>query len=409
MMPDLRNAIASAVLLATVLVSGCDLGEKKPKGPNPYRREWRATGPAGGAISIPASNPTTAPAPEPLLPPGTIGSPVMFVNKDTIVVEEILMPIREELEKAAAALPPAQYVNKAAQTIRREIEREIYVAVVYQEAHKGLAKEEEEQYVKAADAEIQQIVNLRFGGLHAKFEKHLAERGMTVADLREKTKRRYLVHKYLDDRFKPLAAHPRRDELRKYYDAHQAEFTTKPRARMSLVEVRFDATLKKPASAATPAERAEAREAARKKAERAKQELDSGVPFDAVARVYSDGPHSDDDGAWDEFLLDSLRPRYKAVVDALATMSPGQTRGVIEGSDAWFIVRCDDLQPGRTLTFEEAQPKISARILDERYAAMQERYVQDLMRKAVIQKQAEFFQAVMAAIPRPADRRGAVP
>ncbi len=291
-------------------------------------------------------------------------------------------------------------MNKAAQTIRREIDRQVMFAVVYLEAKKGLSEEEEKQYLKAADAEVQQIVNLRFGGLHARFERYLTERGMTVADLREKTKRRFVVLKYLSDRFRPLAEHPKREELRKYYEAHLADFTTKARARMSLIEVSFDADLKKPRTTATAEDRAAAKASAKAKITRARQEIDSGVPFEAVARAYSDGVHAADGGAWEEIGQSSLRERYKPVCDALFAMQPGAISDVIEGSDAYFIVRCDALHPGRTLTFEEAQPQIAEKILDQRYADMQDRYVQDLLKKAIIQKDAEFFQAVMAAIPQ---------
>ncbi len=415
--------LVAGIVAGAVAGTGCDTDQKKAKGPNPYRREYRvaqsnartdlaATGldrlAAAGTTSGPTSAPTSAPAgppmPGPVLPPGTVGSPVMFVNSDTISIEDVLMPIREELEKAAAALPPQQYMNKAALLVRREIERELYVAVVYREASKGLAKEEEEQYLKAADAEIQQMVNLKFGGLHAKFEKYLAERSMTVADLREKTKRRFLVHKFLADRFKPLAEHPKRTDLKKYYDEHLADFTTKPRAKMSLIEVSFEGSLRKPRGSATAAELAAAKEAARSKIARAKQELDSGVAFAAVAKAYSDGPHSDDGGAWDEIGPDSLRARYRAAADRLFQMQPGEVSDVLEGSDAFFIVRCDGATPGRRMTFEEAQPQIAERMLEQRYQEMQDRYVQDLMKKAIVQKDVEFFQAVMAAIPRPRDR-----
>lgn len=410
------------VVSLALLASGCDSDQRRPKGPNPYRRDVRTANPNAGAEAAARTDlaaarldrlagadaaattaPTTAPARGPWLPRNTVGASVMFVNKDVISVEDILMTIRPELERAAAALPPRQYIMKAAQLIRKEIDKQVFFTVVYQEAKKSIVDEEDKQYVKAADAEIQQIVNLQFGGLHAKFEKHLADRGMTIADLREKTKRRFIVLKFLSDRFKPLAEHPKRDELKRYYDEHKAEFTTQARARMSLVEVSFDAEIAKPRATATPADWAAAKEAGRKKIHRARQELDSGVSFAAVAKKYSDGVHASDGGAWDEIGADSLRSRYKVVCDTLFKMTPGQVSGVLEGTDAFFIVQCDAIQPGRCASFEEAQPGMAEKLLEERYGQMQDKYVRDLLTKAVLQNEAEFFQAVLAAVPPAAD------
>jgi parvulin-like peptidyl-prolyl isomerase len=406
------------------LAPGCDSDQRRPKGPNPYRREIRAAKPSAttsaaagtdlaasrldrlaGANAAAPGVPASAPAPalSPWLPRNTIGATVMFVNKDVITIQDVLLPIRPELERAAAALPPRQYITKAAQLIRKEMDRQVFFAVVYQEAKKSISDEEDKQYFKAADAEIQQIVNLQFGGLHAKFEKHLADQGLTIADVREKTKRRFVVLKFLADRFRPLAEHPKRDQLKKYYDEHKVEFTTPARARMSLIEVSFDAEITKPRSNATAADLAAAKEAGRRKIERARQELESGVPFAAVARKYSDGVHAADGGAWDEFGPASLRERYKAVCDALVRMSPGQVSGVIEGTDAFFVVRCDALQPERRRTFEETQPQIAERILEEKYGQMQDKYVRDLLIKAVFQNETEFFQAVLTAAPMPTE------
>ncbi len=412
---------------AALLVAACDSEQRRPKGPNPYRREVRVSrsssaATAGtnlaagqldrlasaeaGRATRPAAAATSAPAETPWLPRNTVGAPVMFVNKDVITVEDVLLPIRPDLERAAAALPSRSYMAKAAQLIRKELDKQIFFTVVYQEAKKGIAEEEEKQYLKAADAEIQQIVNLQFGGLHAKFEKHLAERGMTVADLREKTKRRFVVLKFLSDRFKPLAEHPKRDELRRYYEEHRTEFTTPARAKMSLIEASFRVTADRPGPPGMPADPAAAREAARRKIERARQELDSGVPFAAVARKYSDGIRNTEGGAWDEIGRDSLRARYKAVSDALFRMSPGQVSDVIEGPDAFFIVRCDAIRPESCRSFEDAQPEIAERILEKKYGEMQDRYVRDLLAKAVFQNEAEFFQAVLAAIPPATDSFG---
>jgi len=390
--------VVSLVLLA----SGCESQERRPKGPNPYRRDVGADGrtaTAPAATITPPDRPaeSTLPCTMPAmqLGPGTIGSPVLFVNKDVLTVNDILAPLREQLERDAARLPPEEYFGKLVRTVRREIDRQACLTVIYQEAHKTLTEEQDKEILKHADEEIQQIVNLEFGGRHAKFEQQLRERGLTVAEFREKTRRDLLVRSFLASRFQALTEHPSRTELKKYYDEHADTFFFPARARMSLIQVRFDTMHDRTRT------RTQAKEAARQKIERAREELVSGVPFEAVARAYSDDFRAAEGGRWDEFALGSLRARYEAVCDALRTMRPGQVSPVVEGSDAWFIIRCDAITPERRKTFEEAQPDIAKRILDEKYAEMQEAYVRERMARAVIANEQEFFQAVMLAAPRP--------
>jgi hypothetical protein len=209
------------------------------------------------------------------------------------------------------------------------------------------------------------------------------------------------VLSYLKERFRPLAEHPKRDELKRYYDAHIDAFTTEARAKMALIQLRFDAMLEGRRSTATSDQLAQAKEQARVRMAHALQELESGVPFASVARAYSDGIKRDAGGVWDEIGPNSLRRWYKPVVEKLFTMSPGETSGVIEGSGAFFIVRCLAITPEQRMSFEEAQPQIADRILDERYAEMQERYVRTLLSKAVIEGEPQFLRAVAAAAPSP--------
>jgi len=404
-MPPMFRGMAWLLGLAALCSCGCADGQRTPKGPNPYRRELRAESGARvdpARIDIAASSPAaTAPVLLPPVSPRSVGPSVMFVNREPITIADVLSPIRRELEKDAERLPPRQYAATAAQKVRRSIDEQMFILVVYREAARSMTEEEEKLYSKRADEEIQRIVNLEFEGRQAKFEKHLADQGLTLKEVREKTKRRLVVYRYLAERFRPLAEHPKRDELKRYYEAHRDEFTTPPRVRMSLIEVSFEGPLRKPRSAATAAEISQARQDALAKARRAREEIESGVPFSAVARAYSDGLKASAGGAWEELDPRSLRPRYERVVRELLRMSAGQVSDVLEGTDAYFIVRCESITPERQMTFEEAQPAIAERLLEQRYQQMQKEYVDGLLRRAVVQNEEEFFRSVLAAAPQP--------
>lgn len=393
-----RLASTAPLLLLAVALSACD-SNKKAKGPNPYRRDLRSADGRVATETAGTTRPAEPPSPSPSVyavsrPVGrTIAPPVLFVNKDALTVQDVMRPqLRARLEKKAALLAPAEYRAELERTLQYELQTEIGLLLIYQEARKAITDKEDEFFTKQADEEIQHLVNLEFGGRHARFEAHLREQGMTVAEFREKTKRRFIAMRTLRERFNNLKEQPSRAELLRYYETHPAEFTSEPKARMSLIEIRF----------VSPGERGVQKPAAREKAEQALAELESGVPFAAVARAYSEGPTRSAGGAWAEISPGSLRPRYQPVVDALFRMQPGERSGIIEGPDAFFIVRCDALAPGRRQTFEEAQDELIERILDQRYAEIQNEYIAKLMRNAILVNEAAFLQALIASAPSPA-------
>ena len=396
-------ALASMVALTA---AGCDSEKRRTQGPNPYRREVRD--PAGGARTVMPTDtqpadvaPTSAPAEEIVRDPQAVAGTVLFVNGEAITVEDILATIRDELEAAAVALPPREYFGKLDRTVRDEMRRQISEVILFQEASRTFTEEQEKQIDKRVDAVIQERVNHEFDGLHAKLEEHLATKGETVETYRKKTKRRFVAIAFLSDQFKVLAEHPSRSELKKYYDAHLDEFTTQPRANVSLIETRYETTLKIPRQRASSAEIEAAKRAAHEKMLAAQRELESGVPFAAVAKAYSEGVKSADGGAWGEIGPNSLRDRYKVACDAVFTMTAGQVSDILAGPDAYFIVRCDAIEPQRCLSFEEAQLQIQNRLLDQRYVEKQNAYINKLLRKAVVTNDREFRVAVLLAAPAP--------
>lgn len=396
------GALAACVVAGA---AGCGTKAKRPQGPNPYRRDVdRADAPSAsnGDASAKTTTQTAGPA-DPAV--HTVGPPVLFVNQDVITIDDVLLSLRETLRQEGLSATSSADRPAVAILARREVDRQKKLAVVYNEARKALTEDMEKQVLKFVDAEIQQMVNLQFGGLHAKFEKYLADRGMSVADVREKVKRQQVALRYLKERFKDLAAYPKRDELHKFYEDHVADFTQPPTAKMSLIDIPFTAALKTPADLATEREKADAKKEARERIDRARQELDSGVAFDAVARAYSQGVKARNGGVWEEEIRPNvLRSRYDAVCEALFRLKAGERSGVIEGSDAYFIVRCDAITQARRLTFEEAQPRIANMMLDRRYMELEDRYVGELLSHAVIENQDRFVAAVIAAIESDAQR-----
>jgi len=366
-----------------------------------------------GAVESPAPE---APATQPSLfthpghsGPGPIGTPVLFVNGDPITVQEILEPLFEDLTRQARLLGEIGYPGYLTRKIGDQIRYQTSTLVVYQQARNAFSEKAGEILDKEVERVIKDVISRRFAGVRARYERHLQKLGLTVADVKERTRREIMVRQFLHERFRPALTEPSRRELKKYYEAHLNEFTTPAKAELFLIEVPIEAELGKPLEQAAAEEIAEARKRARGRLKRAHEELHSGVDFAAAAKRYSKGIHSSSGGAWGEISPGALTKRWAGPAEVLFTLQPGQISEVIESDETVFIVKCGRRTPRHQLSFEQAQAQIITRLKDEQYNRMSSGYVGELLAQATMDRsqQLEFFQAVLAAAPRPPHREGA--
>ncbi len=413
-----RSCVPLLFLLAGVVFIpiGCDKSKKGPKWEDNQRahaarfhpdvdRKPRGTAPAEepGAGAGDAAEPQ--PATRPGLELAPVVSPVMFVNGDTIGVPDILEPIWEPLERQSRALTPEDYREYLLRETTRQIEYEISTVLLYQEAKNAFPEAAMKHFDKEADQRIKDIINARFGGVHARYEQYLKGMNTSVEAMRERAKRREMVIQYLRERIRPRQAQPSRRELMTYYEAHKEQFTTPAKAELFLIEIPLEAELGKQLSRAAAEEIAGARKAAREKLERAREELASGVSFAAVAKQYSKGLHADEGGALGEISPGALTRRWAKAAEVLFTLEPDAVSDIVETEESFFIVKCGRKTPEQTLSFEDAQARMIDLILEAQFEQLRDEYILKLRAKATIQKYAEFRQAVFQASPRPEEKK----
>ncbi|MBI4580358.1 MAG: peptidyl-prolyl cis-trans isomerase [Planctomycetes bacterium] len=404
------------LLVAAAGMAGCDQPKQGPKRPDneaahsrlyhPDVRRVSATRPGAGS-SRPSTQPSSGPTSEPASRPaarsdaGPVGTPVLFVNGDTVTVPDILEPILEALKDDARALSPEAYQAAKRRAIRRQIDLHVSTLLIYQEAKNTYPEKAMEVVDKEIDRRIKEVINERHGGVRARYEAQLKSMDLTMDDVRSRIRRQLLVTQYMRDRFKPLLREPPRRQLYQYYEAHLDEFTTPERAEMLLIEIPLEAVLGAPRNAATAQQIVDARKRAVAQLKRAREELDSGVEFTAVARAYSKGLKAAQGGVLSEISPGALRGRWAKSAEVLFTLSENQTSDVIETDDAAFIVRCGKRTPPQQVSFEEAQNRIIERLKDEQFNQLSQEHVGELLAKATVHPVAEFAEAVAAAAPRP--------
>jgi hypothetical protein len=404
-----RAIVTSGLFLAICCLGGCEENKVGPKredhkAAHSARYNPGVARPQTAAASQPATTQPMAFELPTEMPEAASGTPVLFVNNKPLTVQEVLEEILPELQQlAGSAASEREYYRNASRIIADQIRHQASLIVIYEQAKLKLPDKTDETLDKEADKVIQRVLNARFAGAKARYESHLKTLGLTMKDIRERTKRQLLVSNYLHQRFDPMISDPPRRDLLGYYQAHLKDFTTQAKAELLMIEIPLQEEIGKPVAQANEQQVAEARRQARDELRRARDEIDSGVEFTAVARRYSKGAQRASGGSWGEITPGSLSGSWAKAADILFALKEGQISGIIETEESSFIVKCGRSSPEKRLTFEEAQTRIVERVRDMEYERLTSRYIADLIQKAAIdekQQQAFFFAAVSAA-PRP--------
>jgi peptidyl-prolyl cis-trans isomerase D len=169
-----------------------------------------------------------------------------------------------------------------------------------------------------------------------------------------------------------------------YYKAHQSEFMTPESAHLSYAELRLDqlasqvtvtdeelhAAYDKNKGTYVLPEKRHARHiliaktnddaADRKLADEVYAQAKAGKDFAALAKQYSKDPGSAQSGGdlgWAD--RDTFVPPF---TDALYSMQVGEIHPPVKSEYGYHIIRLDEIQGGKTKTFEEARPELEAEV-----------------------------------------------
>jgi len=210
-----------------------------------------------------------------------------------------------------------------------------------------------------------------------------------------------VVLAYLQATVEPRVAEPTRREMLEYYDRYRAELVEQEKRSMRLIDIpigRKDALgqrLDRPISA----------EQARRTCQSARDEILGGASFADVAEKYSFGINAETGGDWGEVTRDGMRKRWLPAVDALYTLSEGQTSGVIETDEACFLVQCTKIDRPEEQSFTEMQAQLIERYKNAQFDMMTREIVAEMHDKAHIRpaNPGRFLRAVVEAAPKHAD------
>jgi peptidyl-prolyl cis-trans isomerase D len=172
-----------------------------------------------------------------------------------------------------------------------------------------------------------------------------------------------------------------------YYKAHQSEFMTPESVDLQYAELRLEslaaqqtlsdqdlrAAYEKQRSRLEVAEKRHARHilitgkddaAALAQAQQVLEQANAGKDFGALASQYSQDPGSAKNGG--DLGWADRNSFVKPFADALFSMKVGEIRGPVKTQFGYHIIRLDEIQAGKTKTFEEARPELEAQLRRDR-------------------------------------------
>jgi len=161
------------------------------------------------------------------------------------------------------------------------------------------------------------------------------------------------------------------DKLKEYYQSHAANYVV-PEVRVSqiLIQVPVETT-------------AQDWQAAKKKMERALQEIKKGVAFEKVAALYSDDAVSARAGGdLGFFAKGEMIPMLEEVVFNLEV---GGMSGVIQSSQGLHLLKVTDRKPGLIPPYEEAKPRVMADYYQQEVTRLYTKWLQDVKARSNVE------------------------
>ncbi len=178
----------------------------------------------------------------------------------------------------------------------------------------------------------------------------------------QNTLKKIMVQKLVQKNFQDTAGAPQPPdaELQKYYDDHKDDYMRPRKIRVAAVVLN--------APAGSPDRVAKGAAARKALAKLKAEEKKNALAFAQIVNEFSDDPASKSMAGDLQFRShDELEKAYsKKLADAAFALKPGETSGVVEAPQGFYILKYTGEQPEMSRTFDQAKPQIAMRLQREK-------------------------------------------
>ena len=347
---------AAALVIVTCALSGC----RKPAAENKTTEQKpaataAATAPTGSAAAQQAPEPVKT---EPIKPvPEAIPTVVARVNGENVAKADF-----DRLLK--------QMEMQAGQPVPKERRDEVYRAVLDQlVTYTALEQEARNRGIKISDAELKQVSDARIAELRkqipdeAAFKKALAERNMTLDQLRANMRKDLAINKMMEAE---LASAPgvTDADVKDFYDKNPDEFTGVRASHILIKPDGFDEASKKKARTAI---------------DDVLKQAKAGTDFGELAKKHSSDGSAQQGGDLGFFTKGRMVPEFS---NAAFKLQPGQISDVVETQFGYHIIKVTER---KDVPMTEASEKIRSFLATKKRDDQQQAFVASIKGKSKIE------------------------
>ena len=261
-----------------------------------------------------------------------------YVNTEMITIGEVMSEVRRSpWADTAPELREKRLRELYTATLNALVDRKLILAAAQ--------KSKMELQSWAVDNRIREIVANNFDGDRTKLHQLLADRKISFEEWKKNIEEDLLITAMRYQQVEKRVA-PTPSEIRAEYEANKGRYQTETATAVSMI------ILDPPAQ--------EGDESVEVRAAKIAKALKEGTSFASLAKTYSRDAKAADGGSWGKVNpVDVFR---REIVEALDKLSPGETSPMLVLDGYGYIVRKDEQQDARALTFEEAAPYVESHL-----------------------------------------------
>jgi peptidyl-prolyl cis-trans isomerase SurA len=262
-----------------------------------------------------------------------------YVNSDMITIAEVMSEVRR-----------SPWAEGSTEATRERRLRELYKATLDALIDRKLIlsaaiKSKMQLQPWAVESQVREIVVKNFDGDQTKLHNLLAERKISLEEWKKNLEEDLMInamrYQQVEKRVTPTPT-----EVRAEYEANKGRYQTENAVAVSMIIL-------------DPPEK-EGDETVEARAAKVADALKSGSAFAALAKIYSKDAKASEGGSWGKVNPEDVF--RKEIVAALGTLKPGEVSSLVKLDGYGYIVRKDEQQDARLLTFEEAAPYVESRL-----------------------------------------------
>ena len=261
-----------------------------------------------------------------------------YVNDDMITIADVMSEVRRSpWADTSPELREKRLRELYTATLNALIDRKLILAAA--------KKSKMELQSWAVDNRIREIVANNFDGDETKLHNLLADRKIALEEWKKNIEEDLMITAMRYQQVEKRVA-PTPSEVRAEYEANKGRYQTETAVAVSMI------ILDPPAQ--------EGDEPIDKRAAKIQEALKAGTSFASLAKTYSKDAKASNGGSWGKVNPEDVF--RKEIVEALAKLKPGETSQVVVLDGYGYIVRKDEQQDSRSLTFEEAAPYVESHL-----------------------------------------------